>query len=162
MRRVAGRTFGLVLTIVVGIGGAAGATWSASGSGAGSGATGTVVAVALSPGTPAGDLHPGGQADVVLTVSNPNASTVRIGSLALDSSQGTGGFAVDAGHSGCAVTALSFATQTNGGAGWTIPAKVGGVDGSLSVTLTDALALDVGAANACQGAQATVFLAAGP
>ncbi|MHB8273467.1 MAG: hypothetical protein ACYDC9_01655 [Dermatophilaceae bacterium] len=144
------------------VGGAAYAYWSGSGSGAGSGTTGTTVAVTLSPGTPAASLYPGGQANVVLTVSNPNASPVYIGSLAFDTGQGTGGFAVDAGHSGCAVATLSFTTATNGGAGWTVPGKVGAADGTLSITLTNAVAMGVGAADACQGASFTVYLAAGP
>jgi len=152
----------LFVALAVLIGGAANAYWSGSGGGAGSGTAGTTVAVTLSPGTPAADLFPGGAANVVLTVSNPNLFPVRIGSLALDTGHGTGGFAVDAGHSGCAPLALSFTTQTNGGAGWTVQAKVGAVNGTLSVTLKNALAMGVGAANACQGASSTVYLAAGP
>jgi hypothetical protein len=97
----------------------------------------------------------------MLTVANPNRSPVRIGSLSLNTSQGTGGFAVDAGHAGCSVAVLSFTTQTNLGTGWTVPGKVGAVNGSLSITLTAALAMSTAAANACQGATFTVFLAAG-
>jgi hypothetical protein len=154
----------LLVVVAAPIGGAANAYWSGSGLGAGSGTSGAAVDVTLSPGTPAADLYPGGQANVVLTVSNPNANPVRIGSLALDMSQGLGtGFAVDAGHSGCAVSTLSFpTTQTNAGAGWVVPAKVLAVNGTLPITLTNALALGVGAANACQGATYTVYLTAGP
>jgi hypothetical protein len=145
------------------VGGAAYAYWTGSGSGAGSGTTGSTVAATLSPGAPTANLYPGGTANVVLSVSNPNASPVRIGSLARDTSQGAGtGFAVDTGHSGCGLGPLSFTTQTNGGAGWTVPGKVGAVDGTLSITLTSSLAMDVGAADACQGASFTVYLAAGP
>jgi hypothetical protein len=140
---------------------AASAYWSGSGSGSGSAGTGATVAVTLSPGVPAPGLYPGGVADVVLAVSNPNTSPVRIGSLVLDPAQGTGGFAVDAGHSGCLVAALSYTTQTNGGAGWTVPAKVGLVNGTLPITLSSALAMTTGAADACQGATATVYLTAG-
>ena len=43
-----------------------------------------------------------------------------------------------------------------------VPKKVGAVDGTLSVTLTNALAMGIGAANACQGASVTIYLAAGP
>jgi hypothetical protein len=152
----------LLVILALPVGGAAFAYWGGSGSGAGSATTGTTLAVTLSPGTPAASLYPGGQADVVLTVSNPNAYPVRIGSLSLDAGQGTGGFAVDAGHSGCAVSTLSFTTQTNGGGGWTVPAKIGAVNGTLSVVLTNALAMGVGAANACQGEISTVYLVAGP
>jgi hypothetical protein len=162
--RIAGRMFlALILAILaLPAGGAAFAYWTGPGSGAGSATTTTNVAVTLSPGTPTATLYPGGQANVVLSVSNPNTSQVRIGSLALDTSQGTLGFAVDAGHSGCAVSTLSFTTQTNGGAGWTVPAKVGAVNGTLAITLTNALTMGVAAANACQGATSTVYLAAGP
>ena len=49
-----------------------------------------------------------------------------------------GGFAVDAGHSGCTLGTLSYTTQTNGGSGWNVPAKVGAVNGTLAdMTLDD-------------------------
>jgi hypothetical protein len=115
----------------------------------------------LSPGTPSSSLYPGGQSDVILSASNPNLSPIHIGSLALDTSQGTSGYSVDSGHSGCATSALTYTTQTNGGAGWTVPAKVGTVNGTLSITLPTALAMSTTAANACQGAALTIYLAAG-
>jgi hypothetical protein len=142
--------------------GAADAFWRGSGTGAGSGTAGTTVPVTLSPGSPTATLFPGGLTDVVLTVTNPNLFPVRIGSLALDTGQGTGGFAVDAGHAGCALSTLNFTAQINGGAGWTVPGRVGAVVGTVSVTLANALAMGTGAANACQGASYTVYLAAGP
>jgi hypothetical protein len=152
----------LIVIIALPAGGSAFAQWSGSGLGVGSATTGTTLAVTLSPGTPTATLFPGGQANIVLSISNPNFSEVHIGSLAIDTLQGTLGFAVDGAHSGCAVSTLSFTTQTNGGTGWTVPAKSGGVDGTLPITLTTALAMGVGAANACQGATSTVYLAAGP
>jgi hypothetical protein len=90
-------------------------------------------------------------------LNNPNAATVRVGSLALDTSQGTNGFAVDAGHAGCNVNALSFVTQTNGGAGYTVPGT-----GSVSLTLPNAVSMASSAANACQGAAFTVYLQVAP
>ena len=162
--RMSGRLVLTSLVVVLALAGAgtANAFWRGSGTGAGSGTTGTTVPVALSPGSPTATLYPGGLTNVVLTVTNPNPYSVRIGSLALDTGQGTGGFAVDAGHAGCAVSTLNFTTQTNGGAGWTVPGKVGAVDGTLSVTLPNALAMGTNAANACQGATYTVYVAAGP
>jgi hypothetical protein len=159
-RRVLLASLFAILTLPVG--GLAHAYWRGPGNGAATGTTGLTVAVSLGPGTPTANLYPGGSADVVLSVSNPNTLPVHIGSLALDTSQGTGGFSVDAGHSGCDVATLSLTTATNGGVGWTIPAKVGAVNGTLAVTLTNALAMGVGAANACQGASATVYLMASP
>jgi hypothetical protein len=159
LRRARPASVLVILALVVG--GAAYASWTGLGDGSGSATTGTTAAVTLSPGTPTDFLHPGGESDVVLTVSNPNLFTVQIGSFALDTGQGTLGFAVDGGHSGCAVSTLGFTTQTNGGTGWTVPAKVGAVNGTLAVTLTSALTMGEGAANACQGATSTVYLAAG-
>ena len=135
--------------------GVAAAYWSTAGGGSATAATTNTSPLTLAPATPTAQLHPGGQATVVLTVTNPNAAQIRIGSLALDTGQGIGGFAVDGAHSGCGLAPLSFATQTNSGAGWTVPAN-----GVLSVTLTDALAMGTGAANACQGASFSVYLTA--
>ena len=164
-RAAAGR---ILLTLIpamaasLALAGTAQAFWQATGAGTGTGTTGATTEVILGPGSPSSAMYPGGTGNVVLIITNPNTAPVFIGSLALDTGQGTGGFSVDAGHAGCSVTALTFTTQTNAGAGWTVPAKAGAVDGTLSVTLTNALALDAGAANACQGATSTVYLIAGP
>jgi hypothetical protein len=152
----------LLVVLAMAGGGVANALWSQSGNGPGSATTGTAVAVTLSPGTPAADLFPGGQANVVLTVSNPNASPLHIGSLSLDSGQGTDGFSVDVDHSGCGLATLSFTPQDNSGAGWSVPARVGDVNGTLPVTLTNALSMSLSASNACQGATTAVYLSAGP
>lgn len=151
----------LIAVLTLGIAGAAYGYWRASGSGSGTGSTGTTVAVTLGPGVPSGSLYPGGQANVVLTVTNTNAVNVSISSLSLNTTQGTNGFSVDAGHASCSVAALTFATQTNGGTGWTVPARVGAVNGTLPITLPNALAMSTSAADACQGATFTVYLAAG-
>ena len=148
------RPLALVLTaLTLLVAGVATAYWSATGGGSASAATASISALTLTPATPSAQLYPGGQATVVLTVTNPNAAQIRVGSLALDTSQGTGGFAVDGAHSGCGLASLSFVTQTNAGAGWTVPAS-----GALSVTLTNAISMGTGAANACQGAAFTVYL----
>lgn len=136
--------------------------WTASGSGSGSGGATSPVAVSVSPGATGGWLYPGGATDVALQISNPDPYRVRVGSLSLDTGQGSGGFDVDGAHGGCAVSALSFTTQSNGGAGWSVPASVGSTDGSLAVDLTNALAMSTGAAGACQGATFTVYLLVGP
>ena len=133
--------------------GAAHAYIRGTGSGSSSAATANVSAMTLSPGTPTAQLYPGGSANVVLTVTNPSSARIKIGSLALDTTQGTSGFAVDGGHSGCGLGQLSLPTQTNGGSGWTVNANA-----TLSVTLTSALSMGTAAANACQGASFTVYL----
>jgi hypothetical protein len=78
-------------------------------------------------------------------------------SLALDTSQGIGGFAVDSEHAGCAVSSLTFATQTNGGSGWTVAGNE-----SSTFTLASALAMSASAADACQGATFSVFVKVDP
>jgi len=133
--------------------GAAHAYFRGTGGGSSSATTASISALTLSPGTPTAQLYPGGQASVVLSVTNPNAASIRVGSLALDTARGTAGFAVDGGHSGCGLAQLSFTTQTNGGSGWTVAGS-----GSTAVTLTNALSMGAAAANACQGATFTVYL----
>ncbi len=137
--------------------GVASALWAQAGAGSGSAGTGTTQAVTLSPGTASNQLYPGGQSAVAVTVTNPNPGPVKIESLSLDTTQGTGGFAVDGGHAACGVASLSFTTQTNAGAGWTIPAS-----GSSPLSLANSLSMNTNAANACQGASFTVYLKVGP
>jgi hypothetical protein len=151
----------IVVALAIPAGGVAYAYWTSPATGSGGGATGNLEQLTLSPGTPVADLFPGAQTNVVLTASNPNTVATRIGSLALDPSLGTGGFTVDGAHAGCSVAALSFTTQTNGGAGWTVPARVGFINGSLAISLPNALAMSASAASACQGATFTVYLRAG-
>jgi hypothetical protein len=152
----------VVLVTTLCAGSSALAYFRTTGSGSGPATVGTTQTITLSSGVPTAALYPGGQGDVALTVDNPNAISVRIGSLSLSTGQGTAGFGVDGGHAGCATSALSFTTQTNAGAGWTVPGKVGSTDGSLSIDLASAVAMSASAANACQGAAFTVYLSAGP
>jgi hypothetical protein len=143
---------------------AAGGSWayfSTSGSGSGAAHAATAQAVTLEPAVPTAELYPGATADVRLKVTNPNPIAIRIGSLQLDTSQGNGGFAVDNAHSACAVSALSFTDQTNGGSGWQLPPRVGTTDGTLDIDLPDAISMSMGAADSCQGAHFTVYLKAG-
>jgi hypothetical protein len=112
-------------------------------------------AVTIAPATPTGGLYPGGSADVALTISNPNPFQVRVGSLVLDTSRGTGGFAVDAGHAGCSAPRLSFPDNSGGGTGWYVPPN-----DALDLDLPAAITMGVGADDACQGATFTVYLEA--
>jgi hypothetical protein len=148
---------GLAVVALLLVGGPAAGWWSAAGAGASTGSTGVTADLTLAPATPSAQLYPGGTGDVVLTITNPNDSSVRVGSLDLATAQGTGGYSVDGAHSACGVGSLTYTPQTNGGAGWTVPGN-----GSTSVTLTGALAMSVSAANSCQGATFTVYLQAPP
>lgn len=133
------------------------AYWSGAGAGSAGAATRTVVALTVTPGTPSAPVRPGATAPVALSVTNPNPVPVRLESLALDTSRGTSGFAVDAAHASCGLGSLSFVTQNNGGSGWSITAG-----GSLVIELSGALSMAADAADACQGATFTVYLRAGP
>lgn len=137
---------------------AADAYWTSAGSGPGAGSTGTTLPLALSPGTPTTMLRPGGDADIVLTVSNPNPEPVHLASFTLDLSQGVSGLTVDFAHSGCDTSTLSYLPQTSG---WTVQARIGSVDGRLDVVLVDSISMGSDAADACQGAQFGVHLQAG-
>lgn len=152
---------GLVVAGSLGVGGVGNAYWSSTGTGGGTASTGTDLAVTLTPATATADLYPGGAADIVLGIANPGTSSVRVVSLELDTSRGEGGFDVDAPHAACSpLSVLDVGAQTNGGNGWDVPARAGGVDGALDVTLADALVMSGTAVDACQGATFTVFLSA--
>lgn len=154
-------TVAAAIILVVGGSGIAYAYWDAGGIGAALGGTATTSPITLSAGTPTAGLVPGSSASVVLVASNPNTGSVHVTTLTLDPTQGTSGLSVDAAHSGCSLGSLTFTTQTNGGAGWDVPGKVGSVNGTLSITLPSSLAMATSAANACQGATFTVYLLAG-
>jgi hypothetical protein len=160
MSRFEHRRKSIVVVVAIAAGvlaGTAVAFLTSSGNGAGGAAAGNAAAASLSPGTTTAALVPGGSADVGVSIVNGNPSRIFVGSLSLDAAQGTNGFAVDGTHSACNLGSLSFTTQTNGGAGWFVPGN------STSVLdLGGAVSLSTAAVSACQGAQVTVYLQAGP
>lgn len=137
------------------------AFWTGGGAGSTQARVADPLPLALSPGTPQALLFPGGNVSVSTIATNPNPYVVNVPSLELDTSAGTGGFGVDAGHSGCAPSSLHFAAQSNDDDGWNVPPKSGDADGALPIDMAGALTMDAGAANACQGAVFTVHLVAG-
>ena len=148
----------LAVTAVVGLsiaGGAAYAAWSVNGSGSGSASAASARGLTLTAGSANGVLYPGASADVDTSVSNANPFPVHVSSLALDTTQGQNGFAVDGGHSGCNLSSLSFSTATNGGNGWDIAAT-----SALDVDAANSIAMGPGANDSCQGATFTVYLTA--
>ena len=135
------------------------AYYTSTGSGSGTASVSSPAPLSIAARTPTANLlYPGGSGEVDATVSNPNPFPVRINSLVL----GSGGIGVDSAHSGCDTAALHFTSQSNGGPGWDVPAKVGVTDGSLDLELAGAISMDLSAANACQGASFTISLATGP
>jgi len=144
-----------LVAAAIAVGGSAAAFWTRIGSGSGSAGSGASAAVTLTPGTATAGLYPGSTIGVAFTVTNPNPTSVTIERFSLDTTQGTGGFSVDAGHSACTVSSLSFPSQTQAG-GWTVAGN-----STLGVSLPGSLAMATAAPSACQGATFTVFLRAG-
>lgn len=145
------RRLAIALTSLAVFAGAALGFWTAAGDGAGSAGSASVDPVTITAAATTQSLLPTGAAtgDVDATITNPNAFPVHVPQLALDTTQG------DAGFDDGGLCALSYATQDNGGAGWTIPAG-----GSVTVSLTDSMAMGTAAANSCQGQTFTVYLRA--
>ncbi len=99
---------------------------------------------------------PGASADVAVSIVNGNNYQAFVGSLTLDTASGTNGVSVDSGHPGCDLSALSYTTQSNAGAGWFVPAG-----STLDLDLADAITLATCRVG-CQGATFTVYLLASP
>jgi hypothetical protein len=143
------------LVVGVSIIGVAIAAWTTGGSGSGQASAGSASSMTISAGTPSTSLYPTASADVAATVSNPNPYKVHVSSVSL------GAISVDGGHSGCNTASLSVTSpQNNGGSGWDVPAKSGGVDGSLGIDLANAISMSNAANDSCQGATFTVALTA--
>ena len=144
----------MVLSVLVvaftAIGAVVFAEWLATGTGEGSAAAGTAVELRVEPvagvGGEAQLLVPGGSGDVEAVIVNDNPYDVEVRTIAQDGP-------ITSNQAGCDETTgeVTYATQTGS---WIIPAN-----GDLSVRLTDALAMGVDAADACQGAEFTVPLA---
>ena len=132
--------------------------WGGPGSGSGSAAILVPANLTLAPATPTTPLYPGAGGDVAVSIANPNPFPVDVSSLELDATQGDAGYAVDATHvgAGCVSAGLTYTTQDNAGAGWTIPAG-----SSLDLDLDGAVTLDTASGSACQGATFTIYLRAG-
>jgi hypothetical protein len=131
------------------------AAWTTGGSGSGQASAGTAASMSISAGTPSSSLYPTASADVAAVVSNPNPYKVHVSSIAL------GAISVDAGHSGCNTASVSVTSpQDNSGSGWDVPAKSGGVNGSLNVDMANAISMSNAANDSCQGATFTVALTA--
>jgi hypothetical protein len=144
-----------VLAVAAAAIGVAFAAWTTGGSASGQAQAGSATSMTISAGTPGSSLYPTASSDVAATISNPNPYKVHVSSIAL------GAVSVDAGHSGCNLGSVSVTSpQTNSGSGWDVPAKSGGVNGSLDVDLTNAISMSNAANDSCQGATFTVALTA--
>ncbi|WP_138442760.1 hypothetical protein [Sinomonas susongensis] len=133
--------------LVLGGAGAAIAYWSTTGSGPGSAAAGqlqTLTTQALVQAAPGqAPLSPGGTADVVLKVTNPNGYPVQLYSVS-----SAGGAVPDAAHSRCVTTGVTFQNPSAPLApAVTIPAN-----GTQTVTLPGSVSMSMASDAGCQGA----------
>jgi hypothetical protein len=151
----------LLIAIAVGLAAGAFAYWQGTGSGTATTTLADAQSLSFEPGKPTSQLFPGGDANVAIIASNPNSFFVQIGSMVLDSDDPEP-FLVDAAHSGCDVSALSFVSQNNGGSGWQVPPRVGLIDGTLTIDMSAAMKMSTAASDACQGATFGVRLEMGP
>lgn len=143
---------GAAAVVVLALAGGALAALTNGGSGGGTETAGTPSALTITGGTTTVPLYPGGSGDVAVSISNPNSIPLRVPSLQLDVSQGTGGYGVDGAHASCDLSSLTYTTQTNGGLGWEIPTT------GLVLDLLGSISMATTAPNSCQGATFTVYL----
>lgn len=134
-------------TLITASAGAAYAYWTGSGAGTGSAAAATMQAVsvdALVAGdSPQATLIPGGTADVVLRITNPNPYPVQVYSVSPN-----GPATADSAHPGCTTTGVTF----TGTAAPLSPATFVAADSSTLLTLPGSAAMDTTSLAACQGA----------
>ena len=128
--------------------GAAATRWTASGSGTGVAATGTLqtvtVAALVGGDSLASVLGPGGPAaEVILRVTNPNATAVQVYSVSA-----AGAITADAGHAACTTTGVTFTPPASP----ITPTVTVPPNSTLLVRLPGAASMSTASLSACQGA----------
>lgn len=135
------------------VAGVAFAAWVVNGSGSGySKATSSQdLYTDNASGATVAQLYPGASGDVKLVVRNPNPFPVEVTKVEQNGAVSTSDAnCTDVGGDASKATGVSFAT-TNLSSGNVVPAKSGGVDGSLSLSLNNAASMSNASVNACQG-----------
>lgn len=133
----------LAFAAVAAVAGVAYAVLGSTGAGSGVASTGDMDTVTIESAVGVvvdATLYPGGTADVVLKVNNPNAYAVEVVSILLtDGGEITGADGIG----DCDTTGVTY----------TPPAGVDDIaPGDSTITLEDAVAMDLTADNGCQGA----------
>jgi hypothetical protein len=131
----------VAVVFVAGLAGAAHGFWRTSGSGSATATSATLETVTVEATTAADTasrLQPGGTADVVLRVHNPNPYAVQVVSVAL-----TGAVTAEGGIGPCATTGVTF---TDPGSGATL------APGTQVLVLAGAASMGSAADSGCQGA----------
>lgn len=138
----------VVVLAVLLAGGAAWAYWRTTGSGTGLGATDTLqtvtVAALVGGDDPASALLPGGPAaEVILRITNPNASAVQVYGVT-----GNGAITADAGHAACTTTGVTFTAPSSP----ITPTVTVPASSTVLVRLPGAASMSTASLSACQGA----------
>ncbi|HYX85316.1 MAG TPA: hypothetical protein VE777_10135 [Gaiellales bacterium] len=106
--------------------------------------------LAISTPASATGLYPTGSVDLTVQLSNPNPYAVTVTTIAQTVGQS---ITVDAGHSGCDASVVTFNASAGTGLSVRVPAS-----GTATPTLTNAVSMSNAAVDACQGATFTVPL----
>ena len=142
-------------TALVLAGGVAYAFWSTTGSGTGAAASGSSLGLTLTAGTASSNvLYPTATGDVVVVISNPNGFAVSVDALTLPATAATA-------YTNAGLTTLNAACNTGGtGVSWNyasksltgviVAKKSGAVDGTLTLTLTNAAVMSNASDSSCQ------------
>ena len=105
-------TVGLVVALALLAGGTAYASFTAGGSGSGSATTGTMQSVTIAAFTggdqPSSTLIPGGTADVIVRVTNPNSAEVLVFSVVAN-----GAITADPAHAACTTSGVTFTAPSS-------------------------------------------------
>ena len=136
-RRVVSGAVGAAALVMAG--GVAYAVWTTNGTGATTAKTGKAAALEAQATIVGGPLYPGATADLKVVVTNSNASPVTVTTVSAG--------AVTAGP-GC--TTPGVTVTTSGAASFVVPAN-----GSVTRTLTTAVAMSTASSSNCQGATFT-------
>jgi len=137
--------------IALGIAGPAYAWFNSRGQGAGSASTSTfrpvTVAALIGGDSPSSELAPGGQADVILRISNPNSFPVTLVSVSAN-----GAVTASGGVGACTTTGVSFANVS----GLAVSVAAGG---TTLVHLANAASMSSASSSGCQGATFSIPVA---
>lgn len=148
--------FGAAIPLVVGL--AAGAAWAfvdgGSGSGSGTASAGTIqqVTVVAASGSPISSLLPGGEADLRVTINNPNSFSLEIVGVSQN------GPVTVVGGTGCTSDGGSWPGITLGNSGVSVPTESGisgvtfGPGNGVTADIPAAAAMSNSSASGCQGA----------
>lgn len=140
-------TAGLVVVLALMAGGAAYASFTAGGSGTGSAPTGTMQPVVISAfaggDEPSSSLVPGGNADVIVRVTNPNPAPVQVFGVAAN-----GAVTAAAPHAACTTTGVTFTAPDAP----LVPTVTVPASSSLLFHLAGAASMSLASQPECQGA----------